>query len=130
MTFFDFQGERIVIDDLSIVAAYEGRRFPNNGQYYIDIDFDKSRDDRQIVFGEGEQGKIKRDEALSQLDAVFKKKKGLSMGSLKEYLSKHKDMLFTVAIVIVLDQVVFEGAFREKLKKVVDNMLDKVSKAA
>lgn len=53
------------------------------------------------------------------------KTNGGAMKDFKEYLSKHKELLYTVGILIVLDQLVFKGAFRERLKTFVEGLIGK-----
>ena len=48
--------------------------------------------------------------------------------TLKEYFNKHQDMIITVAVVIIADQVIFKGAFRERIQKLFENMLGSVEK--
>ena len=50
-------------------------------------------------------------------------KKGFGMDSIKNYFNKHQDSLITLAIVIILDHTLFEGAFRGKIQTLVDKIL-------
>ena len=61
--------------------------------------------------------------------SLIKPKGGFEMESFKQYLEKHRDSFFTIGVVLVLDHFVFAGAFREKLKQMVDSILDKKTKA-
>ena len=54
---------------------------------------------------------------------------GGNMDSFKKYLEKNRDMFFTIGIVLLLDHFVFGGAFREKLKGIIDGFLDNKTKA-
>jgi hypothetical protein len=49
---------------------------------------------------------------------------GKFMNSLKAYVEKHKDMFFKIAFVAILDHFLFDGAFRDKLKNLVDRFLE------
>lgn len=49
------------------------------------------------------------------------------MQEIKDYFRKHQDTFITLAIVILVDQFVFEGKFREKIKSVMDSMIDKIN---
>lgn len=49
--------------------------------------------------------------------------KGNYMKYVKEYFEKHREVLFTLCIVFVVDQYVFNGAFRDRLKGLVDKLL-------
>ncbi len=51
-----------------------------------------------------------------------KTKGGFGMENLKAYFKKNEDTFITLAIVILVDNYLFEGQFREKIK----NMLDKI----
>lgn len=62
-------------------------------------------------------------------DLSLKEQGVKSMESLKQYLEKHRDVFFTLGIVLVLDHFIFEGAFREKLKNIIESLLDKKAKA-
>lgn len=44
---------------------------------------------------------------------------------IRGYISSNKEVLYTVALVLLIDQYVFEGAFRERLKSLIDGLLKK-----
>jgi hypothetical protein len=46
--------------------------------------------------------------------------------SLKSYIEKNQDTFFTIALVVLLDHYLFEGALRSRLKSTVELMLDKL----
>lgn len=50
------------------------------------------------------------------------------MESVKEYLKEHKSIIITIAVALVVDHLVFGGAFREKVKSLVDGLLNKAQK--
>lgn len=54
------------------------------------------------------------------------KEKKTMFKSLKEYADKHKDVLFTLVFILVLDHFIFNGAMREKVKSVLEGMLNKI----
>lgn len=57
---------------------------------------------------------------------VSKGEKSMKLvSSLTDYVEKHKDLLFSVVLVLVLDHYVFEGKFRQKIEKLVDSFLEK-----
>ena len=62
------------------------------------------------------------------LSANRTKSKESKMDYLKEYFSKNRDTIFTIVLVVLIDHFVFNGAFREKVKSVVDSMLNKANK--
>lgn len=57
------------------------------------------------------------------------KEKESVMESLKKYFETHRDLFFTIGIVIILDHFIFGGAFRERLKGLVDSFLTQRTKA-
>ena len=65
---------------------------------------------------------------ISQPLKQLNHKKENTMESLKQYLEKNRDIFFTIGIVLILDHFVFGGAFREKLRAIVDSFLDKKTK--
>lgn len=48
------------------------------------------------------------------------------IADLKGYMRTNKDLIYTVLFLIVLDHVIFDGAFRERLKALVEGLLKKV----
>lgn len=52
-----------------------------------------------------------------------KKEEKSMFQNVKGYFNKHQDMIFTTALVILVDHFVFKGAFREKIKALVDKFL-------
>lgn len=57
-----------------------------------------------------------------------KKEERGTMKMMKEYLEKHKDAIFTVALVMLVDHFIFGGAFREKIKITIEALLEKAQK--
>lgn len=57
----------------------------------------------------------------------FETPKGGTMNYLKEYFEKHQDSLITIAIVVLVDYYVFNGAFKEKLRALIDKLLNSTS---
>lgn len=41
------------------------------------------------------------------------------------YFKDNRDLILTVALVLVIDEFVFDGAFRDRIKKLVNGMLKK-----
>lgn len=54
-----------------------------------------------------------------------KKKEGY-MNYLKEYLVKHRELLFSIAVVLVVDHYVFKGKFSARIHSMVDSFLGTV----
>lgn len=45
------------------------------------------------------------------------------LSELKGYFQKHKDIIMTIGLALVVDNFVFGGAFREKIKTLIEKML-------
>lgn len=59
----------------------------------------------------------------------WKKPEGKTMlGHLRDYLGKNRDIIFNVALIVLVDHFVFNGAFREKIKNLLDQFLVKTHK--
>lgn len=58
---------------------------------------------------------------------LYKPKESI-VGELRAYFTKNSGVIFTVALVILADHFVFGGAFRDKLKSIVDSFLNKATK--
>lgn len=52
-------------------------------------------------------------------------KKMKFFNQVSDYVEKHKDILFTVALVLVLDHYVFDGKFKSKIEDLVSGFLSK-----
>ena len=46
--------------------------------------------------------------------------------SIKEYVNKYKDTLFTLGFILILDHFVFSGAMRAKVQEVLEGMLNSI----
>lgn len=51
-----------------------------------------------------------------------------TMEKLKSFLEKNSDTFFTIGIIIILDHLFFDGAFREKIKDMIDKLINKTNK--
>lgn len=49
-------------------------------------------------------------------------------GDLQTYIKENRDLIFSIVFVLVLDEYVFEGAFRERIKSVIEGVLKKVER--
>lgn len=49
-------------------------------------------------------------------------------GDLRGYIKENRDLIFSIVFVLVLDEYVFEGAFRERLKGVIEGVLKRVER--
>lgn len=47
------------------------------------------------------------------------------ISSLKMYVQKHSDVLWTLATVILLDHFLFEGKFRTKIESIMESLITK-----
>ena len=57
-------------------------------------------------------------------------KKGSDMVSnFKSYFEKHQDVIITIAVVVLLDHFLFNGALRNKIQNTVEKFLDGAKKA-
>ena len=82
------------------------------------------RGENGISFGFGDMAAKERDAALERLMANGHTRRTLSMTHLKEYFIKYRDTLLTIGLVVVLDHFIFQGAFRSKIQKAVEKLLD------
>ena len=62
---------------------------------------------------------------LDELLPTETKKKESYMNSFKQYLDKHRDMIFTIALVFVADHYILGGALKERLRKLLEGILTK-----
>lgn len=58
----------------------------------------------------------------------LKGEKGETMDAIKSYLEKHRDIFLTIGIILILDHFIFAGAFKDKLKSIIDGFLDTKAK--
>lgn len=54
------------------------------------------------------------------------KRRKTMLENVKGYIEKHKDMIFTLGLVILVDHFLFKGALRERIKSTVEGALKKV----
>ena len=106
---------------------------------FVEYDDEVEKGDRcdvKIFFPDNESEECfdRRDLSLQPRDHGYasadyknynKNKEESPMKAIKEYAEKHRDLLITIGVVLILDHFVFSGAFTEKLKKIVDGFLDK-----
>lgn len=50
-------------------------------------------------------------------------KKVTMFGSIKKYFDDHRDLLMTLVVLVIVDQWVFDGAFKEKIKGLIDRVV-------
>lgn len=68
-----------------------------------------------------------RDKAFDEVIKIIKQKGGI-MDSIKEYFKKNQDVFITIAIIVLLDNFLFEGKFREKIIVMVEKLISKTEK--
>jgi len=58
---------------------------------------------------------------------TYKRKKGSSnmFEFAKGYLEEHKESIMTIAFVVVLDQIFLGGALRDRIKRLIEGLLDR-----
>jgi hypothetical protein len=54
-----------------------------------------------------------------------RKEKGM-FGKVKEYIDEHKNIIFTLGLVILVDHFLFRGALKERIKNSIEGVLTKV----
>ncbi len=64
-----------------------------------------------------------------QLKFEEKQPKEQSMGFIKEYFYKHRELIMGLAIAVILDRYLLGGAFQERLKRIITGLLDKTENA-
>lgn len=57
------------------------------------------------------------------------KRRNTMLQNVKGYIEKHKDILFTLGLVILVDHFLFKGALRERIKNTIEGALKKVEDA-
>lgn len=62
---------------------------------------------------------------LTNLEIKKEEKKEMGPSFVREYFVKHKELFMGFFVIVLLDHFIFEGAFRERLKKIVHSFLDK-----
>lgn len=64
-------------------------------------------------------------QALDKVNQKNQKKKGNIMSGLKEYFEKNKDLIYSIGLIVLVDHFIFKGAFREKIKAMVETFCTK-----
>lgn len=62
-------------------------------------------------------------QAWQQPSPIIKKER--IMNSFRAYLDKHRDLIFTVALVFIVDHYFLGGAMKERIKKLLEGFLNK-----
>ncbi len=56
-----------------------------------------------------------------------KKEKKVTM--VRDYINKHRDVIFTLAVALLVDHFVLNGALRHRIQAVIEAALEKIEKA-
>jgi hypothetical protein len=67
-----------------------------------------------------------RDEFAARIRGYMENQRRGSMDYLKGYFEKHQDQIITLGIVILLDHILFDGLFRDRLKGMVEKLIGTV----
>lgn len=62
---------------------------------------------------------------VDDFEPITKEEKGMFQ-NVKDYIGKHRDMLFTLGLIVIVDHFLFNGALRERIKGSIEGMLKKV----
>ena len=120
--FRNIEGKKLLVLDTNEIMDYRKSDYED----IISIMF-KNKEKLNLLFS----NKILRDRNFNELTSLMKKdkKKGiLSMESIKEYFRKHQELIINLAFLLLLDEYVFEGKFRERIRNIVENLFTKTEK--
>ena len=95
----------------------------HNEEHWVKLS-DTSNEGRWLNFGPGSKGVDARRVFVQALRELPNPRRPISMSHLKEYFTKYRDTLLTIGLVVVLDHFIFQGAFRSKIQKAVEKLLD------
>ena len=56
---------------------------------------------------------------------VTPKRRRTMFENVKDYIGKHRDIIFTLGLVIIVDHFLFKGALRERIKGTIEGILSK-----
>ena len=57
--------------------------------------------------------------------APIKKEDTSMMSHVKEYIGRHKDMIFTLGLILLVDHLFFKGAMRNKIQTTLEGLVHK-----
>jgi len=92
-----------------------------------DVEF-ASTEDRDKSFSVLSDMIIEMQEKSEQVLHPIKEHRNMLKGlfeDLRIYLKENRDMVYTIGLVLLVDHFVFEGAFRDRLKRLVEGFLTK-----
>ena len=107
--------EKIMINDYP-ARKYKIRVFGKDGA--TDVDYD-SKQLRDLDFDEIQKYLRQTQKRIGE----FNMKEAIT-----EYFKKNEDAIITIVLIILADQIIFNGRFREKLISFVNALIDKISK--
>lgn len=65
---------------------------------------------------------------LEQKQEKQKKESKTMIQNVKNYVEKHRDIIFTVGFIFLVDHFMFKGALRDRLKGMIEGVISKVEK--
>lgn len=90
--------------------------------------FSGSATDASLAYAMAQQ-RANQQQCFSQMQSAYQQprtaqqKKVTMLGSIKKYFDDHRDLLMTLAVLVIVDQWVFDGAFKEKIKGLMDRVV-------
>jgi hypothetical protein len=87
-----------------------------------------------LVYGKeinwsGYSDKELRDKDFRKMEQVFKKeKKENMMESIRNYFKNHQETFLTICVLLLADEYLFDGVFREKIKDLIESFINKTKR--
>jgi hypothetical protein len=100
--------------------SWESRKRPSTGNYSVHHDWNDIS--QRFIVSIGNNNK-------NIVEGATKMFQGIA-GDLKGYLSANKDLIYGLVLILLIDQYVFEGAFRNRIKGIVEGLLKKAEDQA
>lgn len=69
-----------------------------------------------------------RDKDFIKIEKLLTKQGGSWMEGIKNYFKKHEEMFITIAMLLILDEYIFDGKFRDKIKDLMDSFINKTKR--
>lgn len=97
------------------------------GKEYNIIDIDTS-DDTVLLVNDMVERKWVKCRYFKKKEQSKTERKLIKMESLKSYFKKHEEPIITIALVVVIDEIIFKGVLRNKVQSILERMLDGATK--
>jgi hypothetical protein len=110
---------KIPADEKQFVLLYTSHDDYNANPYILSVKTATSAENRRF------STKERRQLVINQIKAWQKRGNKNMLSDIRKYIADNRDLIYTVAFVAIVDQFLFEGAFRERLKKLVEGFLAK-----